>query len=163
MALAVSALFFFSAVLLAQEKTIVSIQTIRDGEVVLDTTYRFEDVKKAEHALELLEIMSHEPGDHTKTLVVVTEDGKKTKIKEIESDSLVWVSEDECDGKHVKIMKVKVDEDGEMEEDVHVIVYGDEEGEWSVIEKKLDEKDEGDEVEVIVIKKKVKEKDSKKQ
>ncbi len=110
--------FVFSLGLSAQ-KTTVSVKVEKDGKVVKDTTYSFEDAEQAEHALmmmdmmgaddehmmEIHKVMSENHGGHSKTMVFVSEDGKTTEIKETSGDSLVWVTEGEHDGKHVVVMK----------------------------------------------------------
>jgi hypothetical protein len=160
----------FSAGLLAQEKTEVSIQVKKDGKVVKDTTYEFDDAKEAKHVLKMVEIMSgeehmedihynittaHAGEGHSKAMVFISEDGKKTKIKEFDGDSLVWISEE--DGEHmihkhdgnVMIMKkedgetfnIWVDEDGDVDvkkKKIKVVVSGDEDGNWTAV--KADEK-----------------------
>jgi len=164
------AAFVLTAGLLAQEKTEVSIQLKKDGKLVQDTTYEFNDAKEAKHALKMVEIMSgekHKEGmhykyttshageGHSKAMVFISEDGKKTKIKEFDGDSLVWISEG--DGEHVihkhdgnvMIMKkgdgetfnIWVDEDSDEDvkkKKIKVVVSGDEEGNWTAV--KADEK-----------------------
>lgn len=192
--------FLFPAFLGAQE-TLVSVKVKEDGKLVKDTTYKFEDVEQAEHALMIMDIigsddehmmkvhksMAEAHGGHTKTMVFVSEDGKTTEIKEMDGDSLVWISEGEGHGhdEHVKVIKYKVDGDGDshgkkvvvvksgdgetfdilIDEDgeaktkeVKVIVTSDEDGEWTVTET-----DEDENVEVIIIEEKEVKKESKKQ
>ena len=48
--------FIFSAGMSAQE-TIVSVKVEKDGKVVKDTTYSFEDADQAEHALMMMDLM----------------------------------------------------------------------------------------------------------
>ena len=226
-----AAAFIFSTSLFAQEKTEITIQVKKDGKVVKDTTYQFDDAAEAKHAVKMLEIISgdeehmmhfdhskaSDSDSHSKTMVFISEDGKKTEIKEFHGDSLVWISEEEIDGDHVKVIKKKmvtgdhphgeggdhphgehvmiikseggetidviVSEDIEMEKgktkQVKVIVSGDEDGTWHVDHKELKEVDEevyvisgddaeeelkeilkdhdGENVKVIVVKKKSKE------
>lgn len=172
-----AAAFIFSTSLFAQEKTEITIQVKKDGKVVKDTTYQFDDTTEAKHAVKMLEILSGDEEhmmhfDHSKTMVFISEDGKKTEIKEFHGDSLVWISEEEIDGDHVKVIKKKmvtgdhphgehviimksgdgetieimVSEDIEMEKgktkQVKVIVSGDEDGSWHVDHKELKEVDE---------------------
>lgn len=189
----------FPAFLNAQE-TLVSVKVKEDGKVVKDTTYKFEDAEQAEHALMIMDMigsdddhimkvhkdMSQAHAGHSKTMVFISEDGKTTEIKEMDGDSLVWISEGEdCDHKeNVKIIKYKVDgdeshgkkvvvvksgdgetfdilidEEGEAKE-VKVIVKSDDDGEWTVTEEEMDE--DGN-VEVIIIEEKEVKKKSKKQ
>ena len=121
---------------------------------------------------------------HSKAMVLISEDGELTEIKEFHGDSLVWVSEGEHPhGEHMKVMKYKM-EGGEQPHGEHVIIMkkgGGENGNWHAKEgvdedhmeieknvyvisgdeseeeiKKIMKKhgEEGD-VEIIVIKKKV--------
>jgi hypothetical protein len=139
----------FSAGLMAQEKTEVTIQVKKDGKVVKDTTYLFDDADDAEHVVKMMEVMSgmdadmgkihynytmdHSGGKHANTMVFISKDGEKTEIKEICGDSLVWITEGEGDGEHVKVMryKMKEGEDSHMEHmhGEHVIVMKKEDGE----------------------------------
>jgi hypothetical protein len=159
------AAFILSAGLLAQEKTEVSIQVKKDGKVVKDTTYEFDDAKEAKHVLKMVEIMSgeehmegmnynytisHAGEGHSKAMVFISEDGKKTKIKEISGDSLVWVSEGDGEheihkhGEHVVVMKkgdgesfdIWVDEDGDEDvkkKKIKVVVSEDDHGSWTAV------------------------------
>lgn len=150
------AAFLFSVNLMAQETT-VFVKVEKDGKVVKDTTYTFEDEEQAEHAMKMMDIMceddghmmkvhksmSEHHGGHSKMMVVVSEDGKTTEIKEMDGD------QHEAHGKHVVIIK---SDDGETY-DIQI----DEEL------KELEELDEDENVEVIVIKKKEEKKKSKKQ
>jgi hypothetical protein len=155
LALTIPVLLFVSTLLSAQEQTEVVIRTLKDGKLIRDTTIRIEDPARAEQALKLMKIMS---GD----------------FEDMEQYSYNYTySHDE--GDHVKVMRVKVDEEGEQHKDVHVIISDDEEGEWTVIKEDMEDADEelemimegagdDDEVKVIVVKKKVdKDKKTKKQ
>ncbi|MCP4311067.1 MAG: hypothetical protein GY790_07385 [Bacteroidetes bacterium] len=189
MFLAMITALFFSMSLIAQETT-VTVKVERDGKVVKDTTYSFEDEEQAKHAMKMMQVMSGDDehmmkvhktksehhGGHSKTMVFISEDGKTTEIKEMSGDSQVWISEGEDDCDHVKVMKCKFEggEDIHMDHDAHgkhvvvvksgdgetynilieeeyegehdgehvvkkevkVIVSGDENGEWTVTEKK---------------------------
>jgi hypothetical protein len=126
------AAFIFSASLMAQEKTEVSVQVKKDGKVVKDTTYQFEDADEAKHVVKMVEVMSgmdadmenvhynytmsHDGEEHGNTMVFISKDGEKTEIKEMHGDSLVWISEGDGDGEHVKVMKYKMKEG----KDIHV-------------------------------------------
>ena len=128
--LCLAAAFFLSISLFAQGKTEITIQVKKDGKVVQDTTYHFNDDAEAKHAVEMMKILS--------------EDGAEcTKMKHVK----VVVSGDEHGTWHV-------DEEGlvEVEEEVYVISGDDAEAE---LEKILEEHGGDDEtVKVIVIKKK---------
>ena len=154
--LGISAIFLFSMTLSAQEKTEVMVKVTKDGKVVKDTVYQFDDPSEAKHALKMMEIltgegeheikynytMAHKHGDHSKAMVFISEDGKKTEIKEFSGDSLVWISE-EGDG-DVKVIRKKIG-DGEHGEHVVIMKKGDgetfdilidEDGETKKIKKK---------------------------
>ena len=138
----------FSAGLMAQEKTEVTIQIKKDGKVIKDTTYLFDDANDAEHVVKMMEVMSgmdadmekihynyimaHSGGKHANTMVFISKDGEKTEIKEICGDTLVWITEGEGDGEHVKVMKYKMKEgeDPHMEHmhGEHVVVMKKEDG-----------------------------------
>jgi len=200
----------FTVSLTAQETT-VTVKVKKEGRVVKDTTYIFEDEVQAEHAMKMMDIMCEDDGHmmkvhkkmaehhggHSKTMVFISEDGKTTEIKEMEGDSMVWITEGEHEGDHVKVMKYKmdgdeahgkhvvvvksgdgetfdilIDEDCEGEhgdkkivkkKEITVIVSGDDDGEWTVVEQEMKEIDEDEDVEVIVIKEKKDKKKSKKQ
>lgn len=184
------AAFIFSAGLIAQEKTEVSIQVKKDGKVVKDTTYQFDDAAEAKDVMKMVEVMSgvdadmedmhynyttaHSGGKHANTMVFISKDGEKTEIREMHSDSLVWVSEgdgphmEHMHGENVIVMKkgddetidIWVDKDGEDSEKKHikVVVSGDEKGNWHAVttdESDLDEDGEAENVKVIVIKKEI--------
>ncbi len=125
--LALMAAFIFSATLSAQE-TKVTVKVEKDGKVVKDTTYSFDDAKQAKHAMKMMEVMSGDEehmmehhGDHSNSYVIISEDGEKTEIKSMSGDPHVWVSEGEEHGDHVHKKKIKV------------MISDDEDGEWEVI------------------------------
>ena len=134
-------LFFTGGAMHAQEQTEVTIQVKKDGKVVKDTTYQFEDEADAKHAVKMFEMisdegihemefnytMAHEGGEHANTMVFVSKDGEKTEIKEIHGDSLVWISEEDLEGEPVKVMKYKVKK-GDVEDGEHVVVVSSSEG-----------------------------------
>jgi len=111
----------FSAGLMAQEQTELSIQVKKDGKVVKDTTYRFEDDSDARHVLKMVEVMSGM-------------DGEMDRIKELHGDSLVWISEgDEPHEAHMKGGNV-------------VIISGDEKGNWTSVSSDNTDIDDNEEV-----------------
>lgn len=135
--------FVFGMSLMAQEKTEVTVQVKKEGKVVKDTTYQFEDEAEAKHAIQMMEhfnhTMAHSGEGHSKAMVFISEDGKHTEIKHVDGDSLVWMSEeDHPHGEHVVIVKsgdgetfdilIDEDEDGKkvVKKEVTVIVSGDE-------------------------------------
>jgi len=157
------AAFLFSIALSAQQAT-VKVRVEKEGKVVKDTTYQFDDAEQAEHAVKVMEVMS----EHEEHLMK----------HEFESG-------DHPHGEHVMVIKsgneedieVHVGEDGDCghKKKIKVMVSEDEEGEWKVIEKEIEETDgeveitkiieegEGEEVKVIVVKKKEAKDKSKKQ
>ncbi len=193
--LSLAASLILSTGLLAQDQIEMSIKVKKDGKLVKDTTYLFDDADEAKHAMKMMELISgdephmkhvtynyttaHTGSGEAKTMVFISKDGETTEIKEFHGDSLVWVTEEEVDGKHahgkkVIVMKsedgntfdILVDEDdegGDIEKKIKikVVVSGDEDGNWTVVEgdKEIYDKDENvyiikgdDEVKVKVIK-----------
>jgi len=188
--LSIAAALFLSTGLLAQDQIEMSIKVTKDGKLVKDTTYLFDDAEEAKHAMKMMEIVSgdephkehitynytstHSGSGHSKAMVFISEDGETTEITEFSGDSNVWVSEEEVDGKKVIVMKsedgntfdVLVDEEYNDDDvvktkEVKVVVSGDEEGNWTVVEgdEKMMDKDENvyiiegdDEVKVKVMK-----------
>lgn len=155
----ITAALLLSSLALSAQETTVTIQVKEDGKIVKDTSYTYDDASQAKHALKILEVMSdfghgemdyeytmsEHDGDHVKVIkhhseghpgvkhvvVVTSEDGEKYDIH----------LEGHHDGDCVKKKEIKV------------IVSGDDDGEWEVIEEEI-EKSEDEEV--IVIKKKAK-------
>jgi hypothetical protein len=130
--------FLFSVALEAQ--TTVTVQVKEDGKIVKDTTYQFDDADVAKQAVKMMEVMGHS-GDHTNTMVFISEDGKTTEITEYNGDSLAWVSEEDHDGTHVKVMKYKVEGDGDKiveKKNIKIIIMEGEEGDQQVIEKEIE-------------------------
>jgi len=188
--LSIAAALFLSTGLLAQDQIEMSIKVTKDGKLVKDTTYLFDDAEEAKHAMKMMEIVSgdephkehitynytstHSGNGHSKAMVFISEDGETTEITEFSGDTNVWVSEEEGDGKKVIVMKsedgntfdILVDEEFEGDDvvktkEVKVVVSGDEEGNWTVVEgdEKMMDKDKNvyiikgdDEVKVKVMK-----------
>ena len=158
--LSIAASLILSTGLLAQEQIEMSIKVTKDGKVVKDTTYLFDDADKAKHAMKMMEIVSgdephkehvtykyttaHTGSGETKTMVFISEDGETTEITEFSGDSNVWVSEEEVDGKKVIVIKSEDDGDIVKKKEVKIVVSGDEEGNWTVVEgeEKMMDKDE---------------------
>lgn len=146
------AIFFLSGTLLAQEQTKVTVQIEKDGKVVKDTTYQFENDTDAEHAVRMMEMLSGEglkemeynvtmsgsDDDENTTMVFISRDGKKTEVTGLEGDSLVWVSEGGDEEGDVKVMKYKVNSTGEGE---HVVVVTS--GSGGTYEVVIDEDEDG--------------------
>jgi hypothetical protein len=193
--LSIAASLILSTGLLAQDQIEMSIKVKKDGKLVKDTTYLFDDADEAKHAMKMMEIVSgdephkehvtynytttHAGSNHSKAMVFISEDGETTEMTEFSGDSLVWVSEEEHDGKHphgkhVIVMKsddgttfdILVDEDYEggdvvKKKEIRVVVSGDEDGSWTVVEgddevkvkvmKLIEEEGDGENVKVIVI------------
>lgn len=137
MILSIAASVILSGRLLAQEQVEMSIKVTKNGKVVQDTTYQFDDTSEAKHAIKMMGVLSgNDQGNHSKTMVFITEDGEETDIREIHGDSLVWLSEgDHPHGEHVIVVKsddgntfdIQVDENCEeghknKDENVEVIV-----------------------------------------
>jgi hypothetical protein len=134
---------FLTCGLLAQDQVEVSVKVKKDGKIVTDTTYLFEDASEAKHAIKMMQVLSGDDehmehitinhtkalseGEHAKAMVFISEDGETVNIKKIHEDSLVWVTEKEVDGEHVKVMKYKIKE-GEEPHGTHVIVKKSKEG-----------------------------------
>ena len=155
--LSIAASLFLSTGLLAQEQIEMSIKVTKDGKVVKDTSYQFDDAAEAENAMKMMELMSgdelhkehvtynyttaHSGHGEAKTMVFISEDGKTTEISEFHGDSLVWVTEEEHDGKKVIVMKSG---DVVKKKEIIVMVSSDEEGNWTVVEgdEKMMDKDE---------------------
>lgn len=182
--LSIAASLILSTGLLAQDQIEMSIKVKKDGKLVKDTTYLFDDADEAKHAMKMMELISgdephmkhvtynyttaHTGSGEAKTMVFISKDGETTEIKEFHGDSLVWVTEEEVDGKHahgnkVIVMKsedgntfdILVDVDYECgdvvkKKKVKVVVSGDEEVKVNVI-KIMEEEGEGENVKVIVI------------
>ncbi len=133
--------FLFSLSMVAQEKTEVTIKVKKDGKVVQDTTYQFDDADEAKHAVKMMEILSGDDKHmmhyefqtdsddiHSNAMVFISEDGKKTEIKKFHGDSLIWFSEEGHDGDHVNIIKKKM-KDGEHLHGENVIIIKSDDGE----------------------------------
>ena len=158
--LSIAASLILSTGLLAQEQIEMSIKVTKDGKVVKDTTYLFDDADKAKHAMKMMEIVSgdephkehvtykyttaHTGSGEAKTMVFISEDGETTEITEFSGDSNVWVSEEEVDGKKVIVMKSEDGDDIVKKKEIKIVVSGDEEGNWTVVEgeEKMMDKDE---------------------
>ena len=149
------ALLFISSGLLAQEQVEVNVKVKKDGELVKDTTYLFDDVSEAKQAMKMMDVMSGEDahmehitynytsalpeGAHTRAMVFISEDGESTEIKEIHEDSLVWITEKKVDGDHVKVLKYKIKEGEEphgehvvIKKEIKVVVSEDDDATWHV-------------------------------
>ena len=106
----------------------MSIKVTKDGKMVKDTTYQFDDAAEAKNAMKMMELMSgeelhkehvhynyttaHTGSGHSKTMVFISEDGETTEITEFSGDSLVWVSEEDGAHAHGKKVIVMKSEDG---------------------------------------------------
>ena len=148
-------LFLLASVTFAQETTEVTVQVKKDGKVMKDTTYQFNDETDAKHAVQMLEMLSGEglkemeytytmalsDDSESKTMVFVSRDGEKTEISEMTGDSLVWVSEGEGKDGPVKVMKYKVEKGDDTGEDHVVVVTSGEGGTFDIL---LDEELEGE-------------------
>ena len=147
--LSIAASVILSGRLLAQEQVEMSIKVTKNGKVVQDTTYKFDDADDAKHVVKMIEGLSgdephmehvtynyttsHTGSGHSRAMIFISEDGETTEIKELHGDSLVWVSEGEEHGEHVIVVKsddgntfdILIDEnyeEGHKNKDEHVEV-----------------------------------------
>ncbi len=127
--------FIFSAGLSAQETT-VSVKVKKDGKVVKDTTYSFEDAAQAEHALMMMDMMG---GD----------DEHMMKVHKSMSES-----HEGHDGEDVKVIKYKIESDGDHDHGQRVMVVKSGDGETFDI--LIDEDGEAKDEDGNVVKKKSK-------
>ena len=106
--LSLAASVILSGGLLAQEKIDVSIKVTKNGELVQDTTYQFDDASEAKHAIKIIEVLSGESEHlHGKHVVVVSsDDGDMSEDENVE----------------VIVIKKQVDEEVDHDEDVDVEV-----------------------------------------
>ncbi len=135
--------FVFGMSLMAQEKTEVSVQVKKDGKVLKDTTYQFEDETEAKHAIQMMEVLSgvEKHMEHSKAMVFISEDGKTTEITEMnghphEAHANVFISDDD---ENVYVIKG----DGEdVHKEIEVIIkeHGDEENVKVIVIKKEEKK-----------------------
>ncbi len=142
----------FSSGMFAQEKTEVTLLVKKDGKVVKDTTYQFENAAEAKHAVKMMEILCGDDKDtdkHTHSMVFLSGDIDKKENSEFHGDSHVWISEEEQDGEHVRVIK-REKKDGET---IEIIIDKDKDGSWHVDSKEL--KDVDEDVRVIVVRKEI--------
>ena len=171
--LQLSALFLAMGLLLfAQETTEVSVKVSKDGKIVKDTTYTFEDASEAKHALKMMDAMasgkldihidedgghemhlSKEGGsDHHKKIVVISEDGKK--LEDVDEEHMKWITSSVSeDGVSERVIIMKMDGEGTSHGHTYV-TSGDknvqwtskegEEGKVKVIVKEIDDGDKGE-------------------
>jgi len=151
--------------LMAQGKTEVTIQVKKDGKVVKDTTYQFNDADDAIQVMKMMGVMLGDEGDiahnYSATMsediqpgkmVFVSRDGEKTVVKEIRGDSLAWVSEGEPGDDDVKVLKYRVKGDDESQGE-HVIVMKSEDGKTFdiLLDKDIDNGDANVEKKVTIV------------
>jgi len=102
--------FVFSTSLIAQDKTEVSVQIKKEGRVIMDTTYQYNDDAEAKHAVKMMEIIS---GDcnHLKEMVFISEDGKTKEIKEFHGEDVEIevkeIIEEHGDKENVEVIVIK--------------------------------------------------------
>jgi len=153
--LGIAASLILATGLQAQEHTEVSIKVKKDGKVIKDTTYHFDDASEATQAIKMMEIISgdgehmeeihynyttaHSGSGHSKAMVFISEDGETTEITEFHGDSMVWVSDGEDllekdedvyvikgdDNIKVEMKKIMKEHDGEEGSNVKVIIIRD--------------------------------------
>lgn len=132
---AVAAALMFVFTLYGQEKTTVTVRVEKDGKVVKDTTYQFDDATEAEQAMKMMDIMcGDDDGEHVKVIRHKCDKGDNVIVlKTGDGETFdILIDDDDDDG-------------GDIKKQVKVVVTGDEGGE------KLED---GDEVKVIVVTKK---------
>ncbi len=149
--------------LFAQEKIEVSMKVTKNGKLVKDTTYTFDDAKKAKHAVHMFDAMA--TGDHH--MEFIHKEGNEMKHhKKMDKDEHghVVVSSGDEDGNVTVIVKEFNEgecEGGKKVIKKEIIIIGgedDEDGTWTIKKGKNGEevkwkKIEGDDGEVIIIKK----------
>ncbi len=131
------------SILAAQDKAEIKIRIIKDGEVVKDTSYTYDDITKAKHAIHMLDMMASDDipmekkhmklmsmddaGD--KKIVFISEDGA---THEIHGDGVKWVSSTACeDGDSAKTYIVKVK--GDPQAHGNAYFFSDDDGDEKVI------------------------------
>ena len=152
-------LLILPMMVLAQEKAEVSIKITKEGTVVKDTMYHFDDLEKAKHALNMMDILSSEDIDLTKMKVVHLKDMEKENMHMHEGEhsqkggysyKMMISEEGEIHEMHGDKMKwVTADSDGEN------VFINEEDGKIEVIIKKVKEGENGEKVnihkEIIII------------
>lgn len=130
--------FFLTSALFAQEKAEITLIVKKDGKVVHDTTYAYDDAKKAKHVVKMAEAMTKEDphgnvfyhsekmhmdvkeGEHGhKMMYIYTDDEGMHKVH---GDSMVWISKEGKDCEDVKVIKKKIMVSGDGDEEKHVYV-----------------------------------------
>lgn len=141
---------------LAAQETTVTVKVQKEGVTVKDTTYTFDSTDEAEEAVQMMEILTgtesdmmeihkkivKEDGEKTSSYVFVTTDGEGQKMKVVQGDSAIWISEGSPHHKHVVVKKsvdgeeweITAEEESDMEMEVEV--QTDEDVEVIVIKKK---------------------------
>ena len=170
--LAVVTILVFGTALFAQDKAEVNVKITKDGQVLKDTVYTYDDLEQAKHVVHMMEMLSGDDmhfeasdskhmkmmassGDSKKhKMIFISEDGDVSEFGDMDME---WTSEE---GDSVKVIKVRsngkatahawVSDD--MDEDEHVIINeGD--GTVEVIVKKI--KDDGSDETVKEIRKEI--------
>jgi len=137
--LSVAASLILSTGLLAQEKTEVTVKIKKDGKVVTDTTYQFDDMDEAKHALEMMD-------KDENVYVIKGDDDMKVEIRKILEEH------DGEENAKVKVIVIKKGEDADCDHDKDHDYDEDHDH-----DKDHDvDLDHDEEVEVKVVKKKVK-------
>ena len=128
-----------------------------------DTTYVYDNIEKARKAVQMMDIIASDESMHKEmhfsdddmenVMVFRSEDGEVTEFK---GDNMVWVTTGEKDGNIEVTVKKITEEDGKMKEEVRKEIIskgsaGCDDGEWTI-----EEGEDGENVEVIVIKKRMK-------
>lgn len=170
--LLLAATIFLSAGMFGQEKAEVSVKIIKDGKIVTDTTYSYENLEQAEHALKMMELMTskgeHEmhmkhmamDDAHKKHMKFISENGE---VHEFHGDDMTWVSSSMSeDGDSSKIYKVIVKGDSDSKGNAYFfsdendmdekVIVNEEDGRVEVIIKKIPK---GEDAESYQVRKKI--------
>jgi hypothetical protein len=159
-------LLILSAGVFAQEKAELTVKITKNGEVLQDTTYSYENIEQAQHALKMLEIMGDNDlhsthlkamsmdGAPHKKMVFISEDGA---VHEFSDEGMTWVSNESEEGaSSEKKYKIMIKEGSEGDKDVlhfdgeegENIIINEDDGEVKVIIKKIGEGDKGENISV---------------
>jgi len=89
--------------LFAQDKTEVTVKVTKDGEVVKDTTYTFDDAAEAKHAVHMMEAMASDDlnisfSDSDEHKMHMKKDGEH---KMHANNKVIFISEDGKGGKKI--------------------------------------------------------------
>ncbi|MFC2090149.1 hypothetical protein ACFLT1_05175 [Bacteroidota bacterium] len=171
--LTIVTLLLFGAALVAQDKAEVNVKITKDGKLVKDTVYTYDDLGKAKQVIHMMEMMTSDEmhfeadkvhmkmsasdeGAHKK-MIFISEDGD---VKDIHDHDMhmSWTTED---GDSVKVIKISSNGKGkahawvsdDMKDAEHVVIH-ENDGKVDIVIKKMKEGD-GKEEDVKKIKKEI--------